>query len=88
MTVVTIGEAAMYVAPKVTEAGDDPDTAYVDGTDREVEPVTAGENLNVEAVMVGPANETRFAEPVCPANVTDTGRLKPPIDDAANVQVS
>ena len=88
VTVVTIGEAAMYVAPKVTEAGDDPETAYVDSTDREVEPVPEDDSLNVEAVMVGPANESRFAEPVWPAKVTDTGRPNPPTDEAANVQVS
>ncbi len=76
------------VAPKETEMGDDPDTAYVDGTEREVEAEPRGSSLSVEAVIVGPANESRLAEPVCPANVTDTGRSKPPIDEAANVQIS
>jgi hypothetical protein len=86
--VTSSAPAEIYVASNQTDTGDDPDTAYVDGTDSEAEPAPEDDSLNVEAVMVGPANETRFAEPVWPAKVTDTGRLKPPIDDAANVQVS
>ncbi len=75
-------------APNITEMGADPDTAYVDGKERELEAEPTGSSLSDDAVIVGPANESRFAEPVCPANVTDTGRPNPPIDDAANVQVS
>ena len=80
--------AEIYVASNETDAGNDPGVAYVDGTDREAEADPESENRNVEAEIMGPAKESRLAEPVCPANVTDTGRSKPPIDEAANVQVS